>query len=59
MAKNYRRPGKVKISWLPGHEPPPPAPDPQHAPVTKYPFAATINGRRAIVWPDWIEYEEG
>lgn len=28
--------------------------------MTKFPFKATINGRHEIiVWPDWIEREEG
>lgn len=25
---------------------------------TKFPFAATINNERVIVWPDWVEHEE-
>jgi hypothetical protein len=43
------RSGPVKVSYLPGFEPPP-------AQGTKFPFRATINGEPAIVWPDRIEY---
>jgi hypothetical protein len=44
------RSGPVRISYLPGSEPP--------GWRTKFPFKATINGREVIVWPDWIEYPE-
>lgn len=37
---------------------PDPGPTPEHLTRTKYPFDATINGRRAVVWPDRIEYPE-
>jgi len=33
-------------------------PAPEELTRTKFPFAATINKRAAIVWPDWIEYPE-
>jgi hypothetical protein len=36
---------------------PAPGPTPEQLTRTKFPFAATINGREAIVWSDWIEYE--
>jgi len=54
---------QVKISYLPGFEPPErPKPEPDAPPErltrTKFPFKATINGDEAIVWPDWIEYPE-
>ena len=48
------RSGPVKVSWLPGFEPPPSEP----VSKTKFPFEATINGRAAIVWPDRIEYPD-
>jgi hypothetical protein len=30
----------------------------QPKPRPKFPFVATINGERVIVWPDWFEHEE-
>lgn len=38
-----RRSGPVKISYLPGFEPP-------HTNRTKFPFEATINGERYLVY---------
>jgi hypothetical protein len=35
-----------------------PGPVPERLTRTKFPFAATINDRPCIVWPDFIEYEE-
>ncbi len=32
--------------------------DPSRFQNTKFPFAATINGKPVTVWPDWIEREE-
>ena len=26
--------------------------------LTRFPFAATINGEPVFVWPDWIERED-
>ena len=34
-----------------------PDPGPSPFPPTKFPFAATINGKPVTVWPDWIEHE--
>ena len=49
--------GPVKVSWLPGFEPPEEKPLASKT-KTRIPLRATIDGRRAIVWDDWIEYEE-
>ena len=43
-----RRPGPVTVSYLPGFGPPP-TPTLTKYGETKFPFYATINGRRAIV----------
>ena len=51
-----RRSGPVKVSYLPGSEPPPLEPEPAFEQRTKYPFTATINGVEVTVWPDWIEW---
>jgi hypothetical protein len=36
---------------------PDPGPAPERFTRTKFPFAATINGKPVTVWPDWIEHE--
>lgn len=46
--RKFKRSGRVKISYLPGFGPR----------KTQYPFAATINGKPATVWPDRIEHHE-
>jgi len=37
---------------------PDPGPPAERLTRTKFPFAATINGEQATVWPDHVEYED-